>query len=92
MLALSLGLLYYLQQHNGNNQLYIIHPASFLQSIIYGFDIGKKKIDKLLDFFFVCKRFNTVQTSRIHLPKILIFFFICFFGGTPSRVLAGTIN
>ena len=65
-----------------NYTLYILHPASFLQSIIYGFDIGKKKNWQAIGFLFVCKCFNTVQTSRIHLPKILIFFFhmLCFLG------------
>ena len=28
-----------------------------------------------MEFFFVCKRFKIVQTVRIHLPKILRFFF-----------------
>ncbi len=64
---------------------------------IYGFDIGKKKFEGLLELFFVCncKRFKIVQTVRIHLPKIFIFFFHMLFGaavlgGLPSRVLAGT--
>ena len=54
------------------------------QRIIYGFDIGGKKIEGLLEFFFVCKRFNTVQKSRIHLPKILIFFFHMLLGGSAK--------
>ncbi len=57
---------------------------------MYDFDIGKKKIEVLLEIFLLCKRFYSVTTVRIHVAKIFIFFFICFFGGLPSRVLAGT--
>ncbi len=41
----------------------------------------KKKFEGLLEFFFVCKRFCTVQKIRIHLLKILIFFFHMLFLG-----------
>ena len=40
-----------------------------------------KKFKGLLELFLMCKPFNTVQTSRIHLPKILIYFFHMLFGG-----------
>ncbi len=56
--------------------------------IIYDFDIIKKKFEGLLELFFL-QRFYSVKAVRIHVPKIFIFF-ICFFGGLPSRVLAGT--
>ena len=42
---------------------------------MYDFDIGKKKIERLLEIFFLCKRFLIVTTVRIHLPKIFLFFF-----------------
>ncbi len=48
---------------------------------MYGFDIGKKKFEGLLEFFFVCKRFKIVRTVRIYLPKILILFFHMLFWG-----------
>jgi len=51
---------------------------------IYGFDIGKKIFEGLLEFFFVCKRFKIVQTVRIHLPKILRFFFHMLFWGSAK--------
>ncbi len=54
------------------------------QSIIYGFFIGEKKIKGLLEIFFVCKRFYTVQTNRINLPKILNFVFHMLFGGSAK--------
>ena len=51
-------------------------------SKIYDFDIGIKKSEGLLELFFVCKRFFTVNTNRIHLPKIFKFFFHMVFGGS----------
>ena len=54
------------------------------QSIIYGFDIGEKKLRGYCNFFFVRKRFNTVHTNRKHLPKILIFFFHMLFWGSAK--------
>ncbi len=58
---------------------------------MYDFDIGKQKLSKgLLEFIFVCKRFYSVKTVRIHVPKIFILFFHMLFWGSPSLVLAGT--
>ena len=52
---------------------------------MYGFfDIGKKILRGYWNFFFVCKRFKIVQTVRIHLPKILIFFFHMLFWGSAK--------
>ena len=42
---------------------------------IYDFDIGKKKIEGLLDIFFLCKRLNSLTTVSIHVQKMFIFFF-----------------
>jgi hypothetical protein len=50
----------------------------------YDFDIGKKKIEGLLDIFFLCKRFNSLTTVRIHVPKIFIFFFHMLFWGSAK--------
>ncbi len=41
----------------------------------------KKKFEGLLEIFFVCKRFQVVQTIRLNLPKILIYFFQMLFWG-----------
>ena len=41
----------------------------------------KKVFEGLLKIFFVCKRFYTVNTIRIHLQKIVIYFFHMLFGG-----------
>jgi hypothetical protein len=49
---------------------------------MYDFDIGKTKFERLLEIVFVCKRLNTVNTNRIHVPKIFIFFFHMLFGGS----------
>ena len=38
----------------------------------------------LLEIFVECKRFYTVQTNRIHLPKIFIYFFHILFGGSAK--------
>ncbi len=51
---------------------------------MYDFDIGKNKFEGLLEFFFVCKRFYTVNTNRIHLPKIFICFFHMLFWGSAE--------
>jgi hypothetical protein len=37
---------------------------------MYDFDIEKKKFEGLLEIFFVCKRFCSVRTVKIHVPKI----------------------
>ena len=44
----------------------------------------KKVFEGLLKIFFVCKRFYTVKTIRIHVPKIFIFFFHRIFGGSAK--------
>jgi hypothetical protein len=51
---------------------------------MYDFYIEKKNSEALLEIFFVCKRFYTVKTNRIHLPKIFIFFFHMLFGGSSK--------
>ncbi len=52
--------------------------------IMYDFDIGKNNFEGLLEMFFVCKRFNTVNTIRKHLHKIFIFFFHMLFWGSAK--------
>ena len=46
-----------------------------IANIYYRFYIEKKKFEGLLEIFFVCKHLLIVQTVRIHLSKILNFFF-----------------
>ena len=53
-------------------------------SEIYDFDIGIFFFEGLLEFFGVCKRFYTVNTIRIHVPKIFIFFFHMLFWGSAK--------
>ena len=56
---------------------------------MYDFDIGKK-FEGLLEFFFCANAFKWLQQLEYIFQKQIYFFFICFFGGQPSRVLAGT--
>ena len=51
---------------------------------MYDFYIEKKISEALLEIFLVCKRFYTVKTNRIHLPKIFIFFFHMLYGGSSK--------
>ncbi len=65
-----------------------------VQCKIFDFDIGKKQFEGLLVIFFWCKRFESVTTVRINVPKNFKFFFHMLFWGstkpsynknTPSR-------
>ena len=53
-------------------------------SEIYDFDIGKKEFEGLLELFFLCKRLDTVQTSRKLLLKIFKIFFHMLFWGSAK--------
>ncbi len=60
----------------------IMYNVYYVKFMILTYE--KNKFEVLLEICFVCKRFSSVKTVRIYVPKIFIFFFHMLFWGSAK--------